>query len=88
MIAGIHNSHAIFEQIKLGRTNVSDLLNWKFVTLECREMHLRAPEQLKMSFKNSSTTTESFDKLHDAVLKLQENWGKKTYFPWFLVVPA
>ena len=30
---------------------------WKFVTLDCRKMHFQTPEQLKMSFKNSSTTT-------------------------------
>ena len=28
---------------------------WKFVTLDCRKMHLRVPEQLKMSLKDSST---------------------------------
>ena len=28
---------------------------WKFVTLDCRKMLLRAPEQLKMSLEDSST---------------------------------
>ena len=59
-----HYRHANIEQIKIGRTYVSVLLNlvsllfrifgifrksWKIVTLDCRKMHLRALEQLKMS---------------------------------------
>ena len=47
---------------------------WKFVTLDYCKMHLRAPEQLKMSLKNLSITTEIFDKSHELVLKLRENW--------------
>ena len=31
---------------------------WKFVTQDCREMHLQTPEQLKMSLKNSSATKD------------------------------
>ena len=46
---------------------------WKFVSLYCRKMHLRAPEQLKMSLKSSSTTTEIFDKSQDVELKLHKN---------------
>ena len=45
---------------------------WKSVTLDYGKMHLRAPEQLKMSPKNSSTTTDTFEKSHD-VLKLHES---------------
>ena len=43
---------------------------WKFVTQDCWRMHLRAPKQLKISLKKSSTTTDIFDKSHDVVLKL------------------
>ena len=65
-----HYRHANIEQIKIGRTYVSVLLNlvslpfgifaifrknWKFVTLDCRKMHLRALEQLKMSLKINLT---------------------------------
>ena len=47
--------------------------NWKFVLLDCRKMHLRTPEQLKMSLKTSSTTTDNFDKSRDVVLQLHGN---------------
>ena len=58
------------EQMKIGRTYVSDLLNKVFprrkirifVTLDCPKMHLRAPEQLKLSLKNSTATSDIFDK--------------------------
>ena len=30
---------------------------YRFVTVDCRKMHLRAPEQLKMSLKIFLTTT-------------------------------
>ena len=56
------------EQMKIGRTYVSDFLDlvspwgagcgvsrgksWIFVTLDCQKMHLLVPEQLKMSLKN------------------------------------
>ena len=60
---------------------------WKFVTLDCRKMHLRATEQLKIPFKDSLTMNEIFDKSNDMVLKLHEN-RRQTQFPWSLVVPA
>ena len=50
------------------------------------KMHLWAPEQLKISLKYLSTTTDIFDKSH-VVLKLHKNL-KQTKFPWPLVVPA
>ena len=59
---------ANFEQMKIGRTYVSDLLDlvsplgarcdvsrgksWIFVTLDCQKMHLLVPKQLKMSLKD------------------------------------
>ena len=58
----------------------------KFVTVDRLKMHLRVPEQLKRSLKNSTTTT-GIDKSHDVVLKLHKN-REQTYFPWSLVVPA
>ena len=36
-------------------------------------MHLQAPEQLKISLKNSSTKTDIFDKSNDVVLILHKN---------------
>ena len=36
-------------------------------------MHFGAPEQLKSSLKNSSATTEIFDKSQNMELKLHEN---------------
>ena len=73
--------HANIDQIKIGRTYVSILLNlvaprgkiWKFVTPDCRKMHFGALEQLKMTLKNSSKTTDIFDKSRDVVLKLHKN---------------
>ena len=60
---------------------------YRFVTVDCRKMHLRAPEHLKMSLKKLSLTADIFGKSHDVVLKLHQNW-KQTYFLWSLVVPA
>ena len=37
-------------------------------------MPLWAPEQLKITLKNLSITSENFDKSHDLVLKLHKNW--------------
>ena len=65
-------SHANIEQIKIGRTCVSDLLNLlsgKFVTRDCSKIHLRAPEELKTYLKNLSTMRDVFDKSHYVVLK-------------------
>ena len=46
---------------------------YRFVTVDCRKMHLRAPEQLKMSLKIFLTTTDIFGDSHDVVLKLHKN---------------
>ena len=54
---------------------------WKFVTLDCWKMYLPKPELLKMSLKNSSTTTDIFVKSHDVVLQLHEN-RKQTLLPY------
>ena len=51
----------------------AEVKNWKFITLDCWKMHLRAPEQLKMSLKNLPSMTEIFNKSYDVVLKLREN---------------
>ena len=81
--------HASIEQIKFERTYVSDLVNlvlrevpqwwarrgtiWKFPVLDCGKIHLQAPEQLKISLKNLSTTTV-IDKSHGMAIKLHKNW--------------
>ena len=40
-------------------------------------MHLRAPEHVKMSLKNLSTTADIFGKSQDVVLKFHKN-GEQT----------
>ena len=50
-----------------------EVKNWKFVTVDCWKMHLRAPEQLKMTLKNLPSMIEIFNKSYDVVLKLREN---------------
>ena len=44
-----------------------------FVTVDFRKMHLRAPEQLKISLKIFLTTTDIFCNSHDVVLKSHKN---------------
>ena len=46
---------------------------YRFVAVDFRKMHLRAPEQLKMSLKNFLTTTDIFGNSHDVVLKLHKS---------------
>ena len=42
------------------------------VIVDCRKMHLRPPEQLKMPHKNSLTTADIFHESHDVGLKVQD----------------
>lgn len=44
----------------------------KFVTLDCRKIHLQTPEELKMFLKNLSTMANILNKSHDMMLKLHK----------------
>ena len=44
----------------------------KFVTLDCRKIHLQTPEELKMFLKNLSTMANILNKSHDVMLKLHK----------------
>ena len=50
-----------------------EFISWKFDTLDCLNIHLRAPERLKMFLKSFLITTDIFYKSHDVALKLYEN---------------